>query len=217
VAMNSRDLVLAEDSFRKALEADPGYCDAMDYLAILLRYQGKYEESLSWSQRSTEQNANNPEPYDNLGTVAHYLERYDEAASAFETLMRLKPQDGRGPYGLARAVLAQGDLDRSLSLAQEAEKLFANETPLHKLDVMVLLGVIHYRREEYSEAKRYLVPIIKLAKEVPYLSYILGVSYLYDSPPDAAQAQTYIEQAREAGYTDIDPQVETDLAEALDQ
>ncbi len=66
IYQTQRQLEEAEGLYLKAIELDPGFCEAMDNLGQLLRSQGMVEEAISWYLRSIEILPDNRVAHQNL-------------------------------------------------------------------------------------------------------------------------------------------------------
>jgi tetratricopeptide (TPR) repeat protein len=82
----------AESSFRKALELEPGFRDALNNLAWLLYQQKRYDEAESFARRAVAQNG--PDSYLVLDTLARILAgrgACEEAAKTFRQAIDAVP------------------------------------------------------------------------------------------------------------------------------
>jgi len=99
----------AESSFRKALELEPGFRDALNNLAWLLFQEKRYPEAESLARRAVAENG--PDSYLVLDTLARILAARgacDEAAKTFRQAIDAVP---------AAQTSARGDLEKGMAEA----------------------------------------------------------------------------------------------------
>jgi hypothetical protein len=99
----------AESSFRKALELEPGFRDALNNLAWLLFQQKRYDEAESLARKAVAQNG--PDSYLVLDTLARILAARgacDEAAKTFRQAIDAVPPSQTS---------ARGDLEKGMAEA----------------------------------------------------------------------------------------------------
>jgi TolA-binding protein len=99
----------AESSFRKALELEPGFRDALNNLAWLLYQQKRYDEAESFARKAVAQNG--PDAYLVLDTLARILAARgscEEAAKTFRQAIDSVP---------ASQTTARGDLEKGMAEA----------------------------------------------------------------------------------------------------
>lgn len=101
----------AESSFRKALELEPGFRDALNNLAWLLYQQKRYGEAESLARQAVAQNG--PDSYLVLDTLARILAARgacDEAAKTFRKAIDAVPSSQTS---------ARGDLEKGMAEAAQ--------------------------------------------------------------------------------------------------
>ena len=81
----------ARDAYLPAIELDPGFCDAMDNLGLLLRRQGDLDGAIYWYQRSIEVFPENSVAHQNLAFVYRRQGRYEEALAEYQILSNYLP------------------------------------------------------------------------------------------------------------------------------
>jgi serine/threonine-protein kinase len=105
----------SESQFRKALELNDKYADAMTGLGWVLQDQAgvlkddsKYQESIDTLQQSLQIKEDQPYAHDALGWSYYGLKQYDDAANAFNRAGELKSDYADSYYGLGQVLQAQG-------------------------------------------------------------------------------------------------------------
>src|SRR5262245_40542349 len=83
-------LVLAEKALRRALELAPDHSAAMRHLAHVLATRHQFQEAAAQAARAVELAPNDAGAHGVLGDAYLELGRYDRAAEAYETMMRLR-------------------------------------------------------------------------------------------------------------------------------
>ncbi len=128
----------AEQQFRKALELNENYIDALTGLGWVLQDQAdvlkddsKYDESIATIKQSLDIKDDQPYAHNALGWSYYGLDKYDDAANAFNRAIELKSDYADAYYGLGRALQGQNKnedaraayqsaIDHGSSSAQEA-------------------------------------------------------------------------------------------------
>src|SRR5712671_2763667 len=86
-AERDRDVRRAEALYREAVQRDPGYCDAMDNLGLLLRREGKIDEAIDWYKKSLAAQPRNRAARANLAVALRVKGRPDEALHEYATML----------------------------------------------------------------------------------------------------------------------------------
>jgi tetratricopeptide (TPR) repeat protein len=127
----------AEDSFRRALEIEPGHASASRGLGLLAFTEGRLDEAVALARRAAELDPLSPAPPFNLGVYAYYAGRYDEAHDSFKKVLDLNPDAPNAHSLLGRIHLAQSRPAEALAeMEQEKDpfrKLFGQALVYHSL------------------------------------------------------------------------------------
>jgi serine/threonine-protein kinase len=117
----------AEQQFRKALELNEDYVDALTGLGWVLQDQAdvlkdnaRYEESIDTLKRSLDIKDDQPFAQSALGWSYYGLEKYDDAVESFNKAIELKDDYADAHYGLGRVLEAQGKSDEARAAYQQA-------------------------------------------------------------------------------------------------
>jgi tetratricopeptide (TPR) repeat protein len=216
-AERERDVARAEALYREAVQQDPGYCDAMDNLGLLLRRQGKIDEAIEWYRKSLATQPKNRVARTNLATALRREDRLDEALRELTTLLEQDPDDAEAHYGVGLTYLAKNEPGKALEHFERAEKLYWVQRPELTADATLLKGIAQWRLGDCRAAVATLEPIEKAKGGEPDLNYVLGVCALDghredlargvpDGTPWLERARKYLRRAISAGKT-IDPKV----------
>jgi serine/threonine-protein kinase len=117
----------AEQQFRKALELNEKYIDALTGLGWVLQDQAdvlkddsKYQESIDTLNQSLDIKDDQPYARSALGWSYYGLERYDDAERAFNRAVELKSDYADAYYGLGRALQEQNKTEDARVAYQQA-------------------------------------------------------------------------------------------------
>ena len=117
----------AESQFRKALELNPKYYDALTGLGWALQDQAdtlkddaKYQEAIETLQQSLVIKEDQPYAHNALGWSYYGLKQYDEAEKAFNQAIELQSDYADAYYGLGRALEEEGKTEEARKAYQQA-------------------------------------------------------------------------------------------------
>jgi eukaryotic-like serine/threonine-protein kinase len=117
----------AEQQFRKALELNDKYVDALTGLGWVLQDQAdvlkddsKYQESIDTLKQSLDIKEDQPYARSALGWSYYGLKKYDDAEQAFNHAIELKSDYADAYYGLGRALQGQDKKDDARAAYQKA-------------------------------------------------------------------------------------------------
>ena len=119
----------AEREFKTELASNPGEFFANYYLGIVYIFQRKWELAIAFLQNASRVQADNPDPYFQLGQAYQELEKHDQAIEALKKSIALNPdlahnkfQVTTAHYRLAQSLLKVGQTEagqKELRLASE--------------------------------------------------------------------------------------------------
>jgi tetratricopeptide (TPR) repeat protein len=116
----------ARDAYLHAIELDPGFCDAMDNLGLLLRRQGDLDGAIYWYQRSIEVFPENSVAHQNLAFVYRRQGRYEEALAEYQILREIEPQNPEGYFGAGQVYIYMGRPADAIPLLKVAEDIYSS-------------------------------------------------------------------------------------------
>ncbi len=119
ILMKDAELEGAERSLRRALELAPSLSFAYNLLAIVLREQGRYEESQAVMDQGLLIDPLNPPMSVNMANRLKRLGEHERAEQLLLRLTYLPDPPGMAYTGLARLYWDKGELDKSLHWAKE--------------------------------------------------------------------------------------------------
>jgi tetratricopeptide (TPR) repeat protein len=203
----------AERLYRKAVELDPLYCDAMDNLGQMLRRQGKVNEAVDWYKRSLTVKPDNAVAHQNLAAAYLVIGTTDQALLEYQWLVDHEPDNPEGFYGLATVRLGQGQPRASIPLLERAEKLYLRASSPLVADARFQLGLAYFKLQEVLKAKDYFLLIYDNHEDDPRLNLLLGSCYLDPALDDRAKARIYLLRAERLGLQ-LPPEVREKLNES---
>jgi tetratricopeptide (TPR) repeat protein len=103
---------LAEESYLKILEENPGFAEAHKWLGDTFAKAGKLDSAIAEYKKSIELEPENPIFYGDMGFVLIRKDLYAEAIGAFEEASKIKPDYARAYYGLSLSYMALGQNEK---------------------------------------------------------------------------------------------------------
>jgi TolB-like protein len=133
--LSRRDWTGAEESLRHAISLDPTYPPAHHWLADLLAWSGRFEESIAEGERAIQ--------LDPLSFSVNYSQagrlvtsrNFEAAISRYERTIELYPQYFLGWAGLATALLATGDIEGAVRNQARSDELFGIDPALSEANL----------------------------------------------------------------------------------
>jgi tetratricopeptide (TPR) repeat protein len=115
-------------ALQRIADGDLDELDSYRY-AVCLFFLGRYDETLSITERVIEQNRSYMPPYILLGDVLTAQRKYGEAQQAFVAALQILPTNQAAVEGLAHACFLEGNRQQAVKVLEETTKLpFSTET-----------------------------------------------------------------------------------------
>lgn len=111
---------IAEQLFRRYLEAHPTSWSAMGNLATVVRDQGRAAEAIEILRAALKCEPGNPTLWNTLGTVLSEQADYANAFTFFDEALRLSPEFAQARYNRGNARLELGDVEGALADCETA-------------------------------------------------------------------------------------------------
>ena len=180
----------AEQNYLAALEGRLDNAGALFGLAQISRLKGEIREATIYLNRVATLSADSKSPdfLYRFGLEAMQVEMFDEAKSALQRAVELRPNDPSLMLALGIAWLRKTDLF-------EAEKLFRRVLEIQPTNAQAQLhlGYVLLTQKKYPEAKLWLEKSGRSGVAVPEVSYYLGL--LAQDQGDDARAIALLEKA----------------------
>jgi tetratricopeptide (TPR) repeat protein len=177
----------AERALRRALDLDPSYAPAHQYLGLNLAVSGRFDEGLAHLREAAALEASSPVYSALIGMVLSYERRYDEAIAQLTTTLEMDPALPTAHTYLALAYLRRGDPEGALRHIS----LVASPTA----GSMGYAGQIHALSGRRAEALAEIDRLVALSKERYVPAY--DVATIYAALGDVDQTFIWLERAFE--------------------
>ena len=118
-----RRLPEAEVSFRKAIELNPNYLEAINNIGIVLQKQGKLEDAIKAYQRALKIKPDHANTHNNMGVVLQEQGKLDAAIKAYLRALKVRPQYADPHSNMGNALRDQGKYDEAIEAYKRALKI----------------------------------------------------------------------------------------------
>jgi len=191
--------IVAIEAYRKAIELDSFYCDAMDNMGRLFRMQGELDSAIYWYRRSIAVQPNGMVAHLNLGVALSQQERYDEALLTYSRCIAIDSSNPEGYYGSANVLMRADNFDQALTMLSRAKELYeADSSPL-VLDAVFQQAVCYYQLNEWGMGRRIILESYSAFEKNPEANFLLAACYLKDPTADRELAINYLKKSEELG------------------
>ncbi|WP_167482011.1 tetratricopeptide repeat protein [Leptospira andrefontaineae] len=197
ISYNRGDYVSAEHYFREAATITPNDAKALYNLSIVLKKNGKLEESVKYLELANQAGSNDPELFRSIAEGFEQLNQGEQSINALQKGLKYNPNNLDLLFQLAETYYNKGDL----LAAEETYRRIVDSTPGDSFTETALLnlGVVLDQMERYGEAITYLNRVLDLNPKNAKAYYNLGLVYKHTG--NGTQA---IENFRKASYLDPD-------------
>lgn len=168
--------VLFADNATEDINTDPVY-----EKAEAARYAGDYDSAEYYYRQILNDNPENLDALNGVGIVSLNRQRYDNALSQFDAVLKVDPDYKYSRYNKALTLYYQHNYRQSLSETFQLMK----RSPDY-FDAMALAGDNYYAQQRYDSAKYWFSQGYDNGVRSAWLCYVLG--YLYDKDKETAKA-----------------------------
>lgn|SRR5574341_326623 len=200
----------AKKLYLKAIELDPGFCDAMDNVGLIFRRQGDLEQAVFWYKKSIGVFPNNSTAHQNLAVTYQLQAKTNDAIAEYKLLLQINPDDPEGYYGLGVILRNQEQFQDAIAQLSKAEELYVAQSSPWVSDARYELGIAYFFQKDYRHARDYLEKAYSALKDKAELNYYLGLCYLSPDLKDIELARKYMNRAKELGV-----QIPSDVLQQL--
>jgi TolB-like protein/Flp pilus assembly protein TadD len=178
----------AEQELRRAIELNPNYPSAHQWLAIVLAVHGRYEEADQELNRALALDPLSPAINFSMSSVAYMRRDYDTAAARAQKALEIEPSSGLAVMMLGLAYAHQGKKDAVLRILQGVP-------PAAQLDpgARAALGYMRVLAGDQAEARRTAAEL-EAESAHRYVSPIWLV-FLYTGLGDKERAFLWLDKA----------------------
>jgi DNA-binding winged helix-turn-helix (wHTH) protein/tetratricopeptide (TPR) repeat protein len=162
---------VAEHELRTAIEKDPRYAPAYQWLAEMLAEQGRPEEAERELRRALEVEPLSLVINVDRGWFSYYQRDYEPAIQYYRETLAMEPNFVQARLGLGLAYAQQGEHAKAIETLEEANRLVGGIPP-----TMSALGYAYGLAGRKAEAQAVLDELLALSKQ-HYVSsfYVAGV------------------------------------------
>lgn len=178
----------AEAEFKKALELNPGYPQAHQYYADLVKSFGRFDEALKEMRKALSLDPLSYSANTGIGHVLYLSREYDKAIEHYRTVIESDPTFVPARLWFGRPYLQKGMFKEAIEQVEEAVKL-SHETTVS----LATLGQAYAAAGRMTDAKRILDKLLTRGAEQYVPSYWIGL--VYASMGDKDKAIQYLEKA----------------------
>ncbi len=162
----------AEQALEKALQIDPNAADTAILLADLYAKEKKSEQAVKTIKRTLGKQPRDASLLLRAGMVFEEAQDWEEARNAYERVLALDNDNAVAANNTAWLLVAHGgNIDRALTLAQQAE-----ERLNHNLQVENTMGWVYYKKGLYQTAWKYLTDCAQADPTNAAFQYELGMT-----------------------------------------
>jgi len=178
----------AEALYRRAVEQDPEYVDALNLLGALLYQQNRLDESLACFERVRSLQPANADPLNSVGIVLRAQGRLREAVDYYRQALAIRADHPEVYSNLGNALREMGDLEGAITAYRQALDLKPDHAEGHNN-----LGVALKDIGQLKDAIAHYQTAIQLKPNYPEAHHNLGSAF--QKQGQLKQAITYYKQA----------------------
>jgi adenylate cyclase len=178
----------AEAEFKRSLELNPGYPQAHQYYADLVKSFGRFDEALSLMREALKLDPLSYSANTGIGHVLYLSRQYDQAIDHYRKVIESDPSFVPARLWFGRPFLQKGMFKEAIEQVEEAVKL-SHETTVS----LATLAQAYAAAGRMADAKRILDKLLTRGTEQYVPSY--WIALVYTSMGNKDEAIRYLEQA----------------------
>lgn len=164
---NKKNYKAAINCYKKALEMEPEFIDAMDNLGNCYRYMNKLDSAEYWYNKSIILYSDGNIAHQNLAIVYASTSQPEKAVSEYNLLIKLDPENPEGYFGLANINVQLGNGAEVVANAVKARELYKKNNDEYERDAVYTIGVGYYLQKDNKSAKPYLKEAKEMGVDIP--------------------------------------------------
>jgi len=155
---------------------------------------GDWADADKWTLRAVQMSPSDADAWYSLGRIRYSEQRFSDALSCFQQVLKLSPKNVKGENNLGLAYEAMNQVDAAMAAYRQAIE-WQNQGPRDQLseEPLLNLGVVLLHRNELTEAEGLLTKAAVLAPKDPRIHEQLG--HLYMQKADYGAAEHELQQA----------------------
>lgn len=165
------------------LRVNPSWTEAWIHLAASYREARDMEKAIAAQRQAVELQSGYWRNWSQLGNLFFNLARYDDAAAAYQEVIRLIPEKNLGYELLAAVESKRGNSSAALVLYQRLPSPVASGTLASNI------GTAYYYEGKFDQARRYYLQAIDLEPRNANTRASLGDWYAREGKADSARAE----------------------------
>ena len=178
----------AESEYRRAIELNPNYVTAHQWLALEMAQMGRMDEATREIKRAQDLDPLGLIANINAGWIFYHARKYDRAIEEMRKSLELDPNFARGHWAISEPLEQQQKYDEAIAELQKARQL--DETPI----MLALLGHVYAVTGKRDETRKIIDELNDLSKRMYVDPYFLAEIYVALGERDQAL------QALESAY-----------------
>ncbi len=163
----------AERQFRRAMDLNPSYATAYQWLAEMFAELGRAEEALREIQRARDLDPLSPVIAADLGLLQYYRRDYDAAIRQYRATLAANPGFGQAALGLGLAYLRAGQVEEGVAVLSELNQAAHDAPP-----TLTALGYAQGVAGRHDEARATLERLRSISTRRFVPGYYLAGIYL---------------------------------------
>ncbi len=152
--------------YKKAIELDSNYTDAIDNCALSFRRLNILDSAEFYYKLSIRKLPINEVAWNNLGLVYTYKNDYTKAKLTYKELLQINPNCADGSYGLAEVYLRENNNDSGIKCSLKAYDIWKENNPTYAGDALFYAGMGYLQKGNNKIAKEYFERAKKLGREI---------------------------------------------------
>ncbi|MGH9947491.1 MAG: tetratricopeptide repeat protein [Pyrinomonadaceae bacterium] len=172
LALFEYDMARSEAEYRRAIELNPSYATAHQWLGELLVRLKRFDEAMAMIRKAQELDPLSPVISFNIGWQHYQARRYDEAIAEYDATLGKFPDFHLTQWGRCWAFNSKGDLAKAVPVCRRAQEL-VSDAPNTGYLAMVLA-----RAGQVDEATRLLDQLKKESERRPVPKTAFAYAYI---------------------------------------
>lgn len=193
---DARQYRLAEEYFRKVVDAQPRYADVFNMLGVIAHAEGRFSSAMEYFEKALSINPRYTEATLNLAVLLNDLGQYERARALYTKLKARKGKQTTQVEPVLRGKLSNlhadiGDIYRSISLHAHAVEEYRKALDLNPtyLDIRTKLAQALRELGRNHDALRELASVLKAnPRYAPALIQLGITNYALKKIPEATNA-----------------------------